>query len=317
MAGAKRHRIKIRPKLSMKPNRTNKKINQTAPRQHTESKVVYWGVFVSIVFHAVILVALLIMPELTPARKIPYSVVDVRLVSLPEQKPAPKAPEKKDGASATPKAAPAPKPKTNQKAVAAKPAPTEKRTVPEPKSVSNTPKAPKRSLKQKTFKSSKVLESTLSKLKKQVDQSQPPSLEKALERLKEQVETTEPAPRTETPPAQAAAGSPAASTPSEQEIRNRIQIYNAEIAYQIRKNWVFSEQLAGDGKDLETALGITILPDGRIDKIWFDAKSGNRYLDDSAYRALMKSSPLPPLPEGIFDSSYTVGLRFGPKGLKQ
>jgi colicin import membrane protein len=281
-----------------------------------QSRIVFWGVLISMISHGIVLGALTLMPDLTPSRKIPYSVVNVRLVSAPAPKAAVqtgKAPQRPATAAKA-----APEPTAGKKTVAAKPSKKEpKKVVPIPKPDVKAEKEPIRSLKQKTFKSSKVLENTLTKLKKEVDRSQPPSLEKALERLKEQVKETEPVPSVESSQAPGATGGvSAATTPSEQEIRDRIQIYNAEIAYQIRKNWVFSEQLAGNAKDLETALGITILPDGRIDKIWFDAKSGNRYLDESAYRALMKSSPLPPLPEGVFDESYTVGLRFGPKGLK-
>ena len=101
-----------------------------------------------------------------------------------------------------------------------------------------------------------------------------------------------------------------------QAIQDRLNIYHAEIAYHIRRNWVYSEHLAGRSGDLETALGITILPTGEISDIWFDQKSGNAHLDDSAYKAVMKSNPLPPLPPNLFKSTYTIGLRFGPKGLK-
>jgi len=99
-------------------------------------------------------------------------------------------------------------------------------------------------------------------------------------------------------------------------MQDRIRIYQAEIAYQIQRNWAFAEQLTGGRKDLEVALGIKILPDGKIDDIWFDQRSGNRHLDESAYRAIQKSSPLPPLPPDLFKDHYIVGLRFGPGGIK-
>ena len=95
-----------------------------------------------------------------------------------------------------------------------------------------------------------------------------------------------------------------------------MQIYNAEIKYQIQKNWVFSEEFAGSKTDLETALGIKVLPSGEITDNWFDKKSGNAHMDDSAYKALVKSNPLPPLPKEYIRPHYMVGFRFGPKGLK-
>jgi colicin import membrane protein len=99
-------------------------------------------------------------------------------------------------------------------------------------------------------------------------------------------------------------------------MQDRIRLYQAEIAYKIQHNWAFAEQLAGGRTDLEVALGIKILPDGEIEEIWFDQRSGNRHLDESAYRAIQKSSPLPPLPPDLFPQHYIVGLRFGPRGIK-
>ncbi len=90
-------------------------------------------------------------------------------------------------------------------------------------------------------------------------------------------------------------------------------IYQNQVIYQIQQNWAFSPSLAGGRRDLESTLIITILPDGHIAKIDIERRSGNNYLDESAYRAVMKSNPLPPLPRGA--SEYTVGLRFTPEGL--
>jgi colicin import membrane protein len=100
-------------------------------------------------------------------------------------------------------------------------------------------------------------------------------------------------------------------------VQESILIYQAEIQYQIQKNWAFSQQLAGDNTELEAVLAIKILRSGEIEEIWFDKKSGNAYLDDSAYKALVKSNPLPPLPKDYMRSDYKIGLRFGPKGLKR
>jgi colicin import membrane protein len=91
-------------------------------------------------------------------------------------------------------------------------------------------------------------------------------------------------------------------------------IYRAQIKYQIEKNWAFSENLGGKNGKITAWLGVRILPDGKIADVWFDQKSGNDYLDDSAYRAIIKSNPLPPPPPGY--TEYTVGLVFTPSGLK-
>ena len=128
------------------------------------------------------------------------------------------------------------------------------------------------------------------------------------------------APATPSPtPGETTAGLSGAGGPqlSAGEIADGIRIYQAEISYQVQKNWAFSEQLAGSDKNLEVLIGIRIAPDGRITDSWFDQRSGNRHLDESAHRAIMKANPLPPLPTGLFDGEYTVGLRFGPEGIKR
>ncbi len=90
-------------------------------------------------------------------------------------------------------------------------------------------------------------------------------------------------------------------------------IYGQQLAYHIQQNWAFSPSLAGGRRDLLSILRIRILSDGHIAEIDFERRSGNNYLDESAYRAVMKSDPLPPPPGGA--SEYTVGLRFTPDGL--
>lgn len=95
----------------------------------------------------------------------------------------------------------------------------------------------------------------------------------------------------------------------------QIEIFQAEVSVRLKNNWVFSEKLAGETKGLESRLVIKILPDGSITDIWFEKRSGNAYLDDSAYKTVMKSNPLPPLPAGI--PYYHLVLGFTPSGLHQ
>ncbi|MBW1940834.1 MAG: TonB C-terminal domain-containing protein, partial [Deltaproteobacteria bacterium] len=101
-------------------------------------------------------------------------------------------------------------------------------------------------------------------------------------------------------------------------IRSRIEeIYRNEIMYHIQQNWAFSDQLAGGRTDgLMAFLGIKIMPNGEIREIWFDTRSGNRYFDESVYKAVRKSNPLPPLPEEFSMPFYNIGFKFTPSGLK-
>ncbi len=96
----------------------------------------------------------------------------------------------------------------------------------------------------------------------------------------------------------------------------RIQIYQAEVRQRLTKNWAFSEALAGSTRGLESRVVITIMPDGEIRDVWFEKRSGNDYLDESAYKTVMKSNPLPPLPDGVPQYSLMVGFTPGGLGLR-
>lgn len=95
-----------------------------------------------------------------------------------------------------------------------------------------------------------------------------------------------------------------------------LDIYNAEIWHQIQKSWAFSQEMAGDQTDLEAVIIVKIMRDGEIRDIWFERRSGNSYFDDSAFKAVKKSNPLPSLPEGFLKPFYDVGFRFNLSELK-
>ncbi|MGD2272647.1 MAG: cell envelope integrity protein TolA [Desulfobacterales bacterium] len=267
------------------------------------SRTFFLFVIVSFICHGIVFGSLVLLPKLAPAEKRLPPTINVSLVSLP----ANTGPD----ISSSGETYQAPK-----KRAAPKAAPQSKPTV----SVAPKKRKPKVSLKKKTFKSRKVIEQAITRLEKEVEDSRPPSLNEALDKLKHQVEKTDPAERLRKEAVESLArkgsGVGEGSLTDHQKISGVMQIYNAEIKYHIQKNWVFSEQFAGSNQDLETALAIKVLPSGEITDIWFDKKSGNTHMDDSAYKALIKSNPLPPLPEEFTRPDYTIGFRFGPKGLK-
>jgi len=95
-----------------------------------------------------------------------------------------------------------------------------------------------------------------------------------------------------------------------------MDIYKNEILFHIQKNWAFSAQLAGTSKNIEAVVVIRVMRDGEIRDTWFEKWSGNNYLDESAKKAIMKSNPLPPLPKSYNNREYTIGVIFGPEGIK-
>ncbi len=285
-------------------------------RRSPASPSMLWPFGFSFLLHVIIIGALIFMPQIGSGPRFRSGVVNVSLVSLPSAAPP---------ASAGPAAAPV-KPEPVEKKPAEKPVVKvpEPRPVPAikkpPEAVSLAPKKAKtkKSLKKKTLDRSKVIDSAIERIEKKVERSETDSVAAAIEELKRKVAVSESqGSRGVSAKSGAGAVGPAGgSGTSAGRVQESILIYQAEIQYQIQKNWAFSQQLAGENTDLEAILGIKVLRNGEIEEIWFDKKSGNAYLDDSAHKALVKSNPLPPLPNDYMRPFYKVGLRFGPKGLK-
>ncbi|MFO7884772.1 MAG: TonB family protein [Desulfobacteraceae bacterium] len=167
-------------------------------------------------------------------------------------------------------------------------------------------KKKKTSLKAKTYKPEKVLDSARKNIEKTIEEKTETRLSDALDRLRSRVKKEG---------AQKESGL-SGNRGSNQKGRKAeaIDLYNIELMYKIQENWVFNERLAKADKDSEVRILIKILKNGEIRDIWFETRSGNRYLDESALKAIKKSSPLPQLPKGY--ASYDVGLIFTPSGLQ-
>lgn len=102
---------------------------------------------------------------------------------------------------------------------------------------------------------------------------------------------------------------------SRQEIE-AIDLYRLEVAFAIQKNWAFADQMGGGRGDRVASIVFKVMPDGRIEDVFFTDRSGNPYLDDSAYRAIVKSSPVRPHPDELRRPYIEMGLRFTPKGIQ-
>jgi len=85
------------------------------------------------------------------------------------------------------------------------------------------------------------------------------------------------------------------------------------LADSIAQNWAFNPGLAGGGADLEVQILVKITANGKIASMKYIKRSGNAMLDESAYRAIKKSDPLPHLPKGL--NYYEIVMGFGPSGL--
>lgn len=276
----------------------------------------------SAVLHLVLLAALIWVPASfsTPPR-LPPGAISVNLVSLPG--PAPAA---TGGGSAgeRPTAVEVPPPPAAKPVVAAvEPAPRPVPEAPKPQVSIAPPKVrEKKSLKEETKNTQKMIAKAIDRIEQSVKEPDTQSVTAAIDRIRKKLGETEPAaPARPGPPgaggaetgAGARGGGGGGGGPGQIEPAD---IYRAEIAYQVEKNWAFSPQLAGSDKKLMASLVFKVLPNGEITDVRFTERSNNTYLDESAYRAIVKSSPLKPHPPNIRMPYVLMGIRFTPEGMR-
>ena len=253
-------------------------------------------IVLSILLHGLFFSGVLFFPEFHFRKNDFTSVVEIDLVSLPAAPPAQN--RQTTSALKPPKSEPVKIKKAAEKPIKK----SQQLEATEAEAVPVSPSQPvrvKRSLKKKTFNASKAINKAIASLEKKASESRPQSVREAIDKLKKQQKTTA---------AEASAvGGIGETTKRQLEL---LDIYNAEIWSRIRKNWAFSQALAGNQENLEAVVIVKIMRDGEIRDVYFETKAGVRYFDESVMKAIKKSNPLPPLPEGFLRPFYDVGLRF-------
>ena len=293
-------------------------------RKNNEQKVVFFFTALSLTFHLILLAAIFITPKYK-SDTIPFpSVINVSMVALPEPvkekslepvtteplklKPVKKIKKEVIQTRADNKVQINP-PAEQVKKEASFTGIKKKKIK---KSLKNKKikkflrnKKIKKSLKKKTYHSSKVHEIAMEQINKRVNESKADQFTKTLDRLESKVKKRE------------ASGGTGERHLAPSGGKQLLDFYVVEVAFQIKKNWAFSKQMAGGNtRNLSVELAFKVLPNGEIFDIWFDKRSGNRYLDDSARKAVMKSNPVRPHPEKLDRPFVIIGLRFTDKGLE-
>lgn len=305
---------------------TNLKISGNAAFSPVEGNKKTGVVFfsVSAVIHGLLILGMFFLPEYTPPKPM-LSVVQVDLVSFapepvfeePVKTPADSGQQEIPLKKSKLKKEPPPpqhikpdislkkKPKNLKELMAEKEKKEEPKKEPEPKPEKSTPEPEKKEAAPVEPEPENTPEDTEEKLADELEQRDQEQIAQALERLKENIKT-----RGES----GAGGRQGGSSGSGRPGYKPIDLYHLVIGSAIEQNWVFNEALAGRDKNIEVRILIKILKSGEIRDIIYETRSGNRYLDDSAKKAIRKSNPLPPLPPGMY--SYDVVLGFTPQGLK-
>lgn len=150
-----------------------------------------------------------------------------------------------------------------------------------------------------------VLADAREKLEKKIDQENQAQIDQALNRLKEKIKEQGKINADEKQGAYQGVG---------KKGYKPIDLYHLFLGTTIEQNWIYNDVMARIDQNLEVRVLIKILKSGEIRDITYETKSGNRYLDESAKKAIKRSNPLPQLPKGMH--SYDVVLVFTPKGLK-
>lgn len=296
----------------------------------SRTMLIYFGI--SLTIHLIFIGFMIYLPESNPRPRLGQTAINVSLVSLPgppKTAPAPApapAPEPKKAAKKA--AIPEKKIKERPKApVIETPAPKPPPVLPKPtKTVSLAPNKQKpkvkKSLKKKTQNRQKMIDQAMTRVQKKVENTQSNSVKQAIDRLKKKVAQSE---ANASQPVQTpkgiqgatGAGIQGAGGSGGKRALEITDLYKIEVAFQVERRWAFSQQVAGDDRALQVSLVFRVLPSGEITDIRFTQKSGNTYLDDSAYRAIVKANPVSPHPEAIRVPYVTVGVRFTPEGMRK
>lgn len=259
---------------------------------------------VSVLLHVLLVAGGLYLQYLTGVNRRQLKTVEVSLVMLP----GPGSSEEADMADvplAIPEPEPVPEPPAEQPPVEQPPVPVEPKK-PEPvkkvpKKVPDKPRQPKRA----------PVEEKLKELEQTAQQKKPSEIERALARLQQEVKKGPPSNLYKRSGPGLGKGSGNYGAPM-----SPFESYLVEIAMIIRQNWLFTPQLIRERGNVKAYVAMTIQPDGSVSNIVFDRKSVSEYFNDTVFKAIEKSSPLPPVPEEVSRRALKIGLVFTPQGIE-
>ena len=93
---------------------------------------------------------------------------------------------------------------------------------------------------------------------------------------------------------------------------SKLNEYYSMIWAKIKEEWTLPENLPKGKMDLETIIVVLIDKGGKLQKSWFEKRSGSALYDQMAMRAIKKAEPFPPIPKEFGESTFEIGIRFHP-----
>jgi colicin import membrane protein len=97
-----------------------------------------------------------------------------------------------------------------------------------------------------------------------------------------------------------------------------MNMYRLEVKERIKNNWSYPVALGGSRgqKNLEAIVVVRAEKNGAIVKSWFMKKSSNPVFDESVLKAIERSDPLPPFPEGYRRTFDELEINFNLRDLE-
>jgi len=231
-------------------------------------------IFFSLLFHLTIIFLVIFIPlkyhPLMIKQKKGYRYYEVSLVEIPEKKAA--KPVKKKG-------------KIVKHRIIKREIPKEKVII--------IPKKRIRIRKERLHEE-RIIERAIERIKAKVKREEKHRIEKEIERIKKKIERKE------------------AERGGEGEIEGlSLSLYKLQVENRIKENWVYPYGLFNPKKrDLEAIVILLVRKDGEILRFWFKKRSNDAIFDNSVIKAIKKSNPLPPFPEGYKKSYEKIEVRF-------
>jgi colicin import membrane protein len=257
-----------------------------------------WGLMlvVSIILHLSVFSAAIFLPGLVPSRDLDSIIYEVDLVPMSSltQSSASQSSSTEEAAAKTETAAKRIEAKEEQKAAAE----IEKISISKKKTSSKKEETAKTEKTTKTD-DAKHLSNAISALQKKT-RSEENHLDKAMSQLQDKVGD--------------GAGSKSGASGTGVVGSLSMRIYQESVKSHIQDNWSYPAAMQ-NRKDLEVTVILRVKEDGTIMQKEFKKKSKDSIFDQSVLKAIEKSDPIPPFPEGYEKSYEEFEIRFTLKEL--
>lgn len=249
-------------------------------------------VILSLIFHLAIFSIILFVPESMPTRRISGAVYEVSLVEMPKGKRQAIRPGTEvkipKGIRVSKKVTPA-------------------KRISRAKKREKTVVIGKRAIKRKRRKveknASKLIDRAVAKIERKVKAEKKDHIGQAITKLKGRLKGK-------------TGEEPKGGYPDTGII---IRIYQMEVENRIKGNWSYPVALLSpeSRKDLEAIVVVKVKSNGKILKFWIKKRSSNLMFDQSVIKAVERSDPLPPFPEGYRKTHDEIEINFNLRELEE